>query len=52
MGPGKPFERLTMVDAVKKYANVDWNEVDSEQARAITLHMKRDIRKGYPESVL
>ena len=36
MDLGKPFERLTMVDAVKKYANVDWNEVETlEQARAI-----------------
>lgn len=36
MDLGKPFERITMVDAVKKYANVDWNEVkDLEQARAI-----------------
>ena len=33
---GKPFERITMVDAVKKYAGVDWNEVkDLEQARAL-----------------
>ena len=29
MDLGKPFERLTMVDAVKKYANVDWNEVET-----------------------
>ena len=36
MDLGKPFERLTMVDAVKKYAGVDWNEVETlEQARAI-----------------
>ena len=36
MDLGKPFERLTMVDAVKKYVNVDWNEVETlEQARAI-----------------
>jgi len=27
MDLGKPFERLTMVDAVKKYAGVDWNKV-------------------------
>ena len=27
MDLGKPFTRLTMVDAVKKYAGVDWNEV-------------------------
>ena len=28
---GKPFERLTMVDAVKKYAGVDWNEVKTTE---------------------
>lgn len=27
----KPFERITMVDAVKKYANVDFNEVHTTQ---------------------
>ena len=27
MDLSKPFERLTMVDAVKKYANVDFNEI-------------------------
>ena len=36
MDLGKPFERITMVDAVKKYSGVDWNEVkDLEQARAL-----------------
>ncbi len=36
MDLSKPFERITMVDAVKKYANVDWNEVaDLEAARAL-----------------
>ena len=36
MDLGKPFERITMVDAVKKYARVDWNEVETlEQARAL-----------------
>lgn len=36
MDLGKPFERITMVDAVKKYAGVDWNEVETlEQAREI-----------------
>ncbi|MBD9013671.1 MAG: lysine--tRNA ligase, partial [Lachnospiraceae bacterium] len=36
MDLGKPFERLTMVDAVKKYANVDWNQVETlEQARTL-----------------
>ena len=23
----KPFERITMIDAVKKYANIDFNEI-------------------------
>ena len=36
MDLGKPFERITMVDAVKKYAGVDWNTVETlEQARAL-----------------
>lgn len=36
MDLGKPFERITMVDAVKKYAGVDWNEVETlEQAREL-----------------
>ncbi len=33
---GKPFERITMIDAVKKYAGVDFNEIaDTEAAKAI-----------------
>ena len=36
MDLGKTFERITMVDAVKKYAGVDWNEVETlEQAREL-----------------
>ena len=36
MDLGKPFERITMVDAVKKYAGVDWNEVKTlKQAREL-----------------
>ena len=36
MDLGKPFERITMVDAVKKYANVDFNEIKTvEEAREI-----------------
>ena len=36
MDLGKPFERITMVDAVKKYANVDWNEVkDVNEAKKL-----------------
>src|SRR5574344_3041410 len=36
MDLGKPFERITMVDAVKKYSGVDWNEIKTlEDARKI-----------------
>ena len=36
MDLGKPFERITMVDAVKKYAGVDFNEISFlEDARKI-----------------
>lgn len=36
MDLGKPFVRITMVDAVKKYTGVDWNEVETlEQAREL-----------------
>ena len=36
MDLGKPFERITMVDAVKKYSGVDFNEIHTlEEARKI-----------------
>ena len=31
----KPFERLTMVDAVKKYADIDFDTLDLEQAKVL-----------------
>jgi lysyl-tRNA synthetase class 2 len=50
---GKPFERMTMIDAVKKYSGVDFNEIkDTEEARKIAKeknvafeerHVKGDI---------
>ena len=53
MDLGKPFERITMVDAVKKYAGVDWNEIHTlEDARKAAdehhveyeeMHKKGDI---------
>ena len=53
MDLSKPFERLTMVDAVKKYAGVDFNEIpDTEAAKALAKekgiefeerHQKGDI---------
>jgi lysyl-tRNA synthetase class 2 len=36
MDLGKPFTRMTMVEAVKKYANVDFDQISSdEEAKAI-----------------
>ena len=36
MDLGRQFERITMIDAVKKYAGVDWNDVQTlEEARAL-----------------
>jgi len=36
MDLGKPFERITMLDAVKKYSGVDFNEINSlEEARKV-----------------
>ena len=36
MDLGKPFERITMIDAVKKYAGVDFNEIKTdEEAKAL-----------------
>ena len=36
MDLGKPFERITMVDAVKKYTGVDFNEIHTlDEARAV-----------------
>ena len=33
---GKPFERITMLDAVKKYAGIDFNEIaDTEEAKKV-----------------
>ncbi len=49
MDLGKPFERITMVDAVKKYAGVDWNEIHTlEEARAVAKehHVEYEERHG------
>ena len=36
IGFGKPFARVTMIDAVKQYAGVDFNEIETdEQAKAV-----------------
>ncbi|MBQ8784188.1 MAG: lysine--tRNA ligase [Clostridia bacterium] len=49
MDLGKPFERITMVDAVKKYAGIDWDEVKTlEDARALAdkHHVEYEDRHG------
>ncbi len=49
MDLGKPFEKITMIDAVKKYAGVDWNEIETlEDARAIAdkHHIEYEERHG------
>lgn len=51
MDLGEPFERITMVDAVKKYAGIDWNEVETlEQARELAkehnLEFEERHKKG------
>ena len=43
----KPFERLTMVEAVKKYADIDFNEIHTtEEAKALAdkLHIEYEDR--------
>ena len=41
MDLSKPFERITMVDAVKKYAGVDWREISTlDEARAKAKELK------------
>ena len=47
----KPFERITMVDAVKKYADIDFNEIHTtEEAKALAdklgIHYEDRHKKG------
>ena len=51
MDLGKPFERITMVDAVKKYSGVDFNEIHTldearEAAKAHHIEFKPIHKKG------
>ena len=48
MDLGKPFERITMVDAVKKYAGVDFNEIKTdEEAKAIAKEKGVEFEKRH-----
>jgi len=45
---GKPFERLTMVDAVKKYANIDFDTITTdEQAHALAKEHHVEVEKHF-----
>ena len=48
MDLGKPFERITMVDAVKKYAGVDFAKVETlEEARALAKEHKIEFEERH-----
>ena len=52
---GKPFERITMVDAVKKYAGIDWNEVKSDEEAfkiADEKHLEYDRKRHKKGDIL
>ena len=52
MDLGKPFERITMVDAVKKYAGVDWNEVENlEQARELAKEHNIEFEERHKKTL-
>ncbi|MBO5081795.1 MAG: lysine--tRNA ligase [Lachnospiraceae bacterium] len=45
---GKPFERITMIDAVKKYVGVDFNEIASDdEAKAIAKEKHVEFEKHH-----
>ena len=49
MDLSKPFERITMVDAVKKYSGVDFNDIrtlDEARAKAREHHVEFEERHG------
>ena len=48
MDLGKPFERITMLDAVKKYSGVDFNEINSdEEAHAVAKEHHVEYEKHH-----
>ena len=52
MDLGKPFERITMVDAVKKYAGVDFNEIHTlEEARAVAREHHVNLRSAIRRAI-
>ena len=51
MDLGKPFERITMVDAVKKYAGVDFNEIKTDEALTSTKSRPTRQQRQLPRSI-
>lgn len=48
MDLGKPFERITMLDAVKKYTGVDFNEIKTDdEAKAIAKEKGIEFEKRH-----
>ena len=48
MDLGKPFERITMIDAVKKYAGVDFNEINTlEEAQKVAKEHHVEYEKHH-----
>ena len=48
MDLGKPFERITMLDAVKKYSGVDFNEINTtEEAHAVAKEHHIEFEKHH-----
>jgi lysyl-tRNA synthetase class 2 len=48
MDLGQPFRRITMVDAVKEYAGVDWNQVETlEQARELAKEHHVEVEERH-----
>ncbi len=48
MDLGKPFKRITMLDAVKKYSGVDFNEINStEEAHAVAKEHHVEFEKHH-----
>ncbi|MBQ8503793.1 MAG: lysine--tRNA ligase [Clostridia bacterium] len=48
MDLGKPFERITMLDAVKKYTGIDFNEIKTdEEAKALAKEKGIEFEKRH-----
>ena len=52
MDLGKPFERITMVDALKKYADIDFNEIKTtEEAKALAKEKGIEFEERHQRAI-